>query len=180
MVGKRLFWCIVCDGWRTRARSVLLLGNSRRDASTALQFLTYTDEVTFLVDPDCAGRVAPVRPRLEAGGIRVLSGRVRRVQARPRARLSVAVDSGERLRVDYLFSLLGSSPRIAPLEHLPVALSPVGYLRVDDHQRTSVPGLFAAGDVADGHSHQVATAVHEGATAAQAANHALYPARQRI
>jgi len=62
----------------------------------------------------------------------------------------------------------------------PGALSPVGYLRVDDHQRTSVPGLFAAGDVADGHSHQVATAVHEGATAAQAANHALYPARQRI
>jgi thioredoxin reductase (NADPH) len=180
LVGKRLFWCIVCDGWRTRERPVLLIGNSRRDASTALQFLTYTPRVTFVIAPERAASIAPVRARLEAEGVRVLATQVTRVQVPARGRLRVCLADGERLRVDYVFSLLGSQPRVAALSGLALALSPLGYVRVDRHQGTPVPGLFAAGDVTEGHSHQVATAVHEGASAAQAANHSLYPARQRI
>ena len=46
---------------------------------------------------------------------------------------------------------------------------------MDSEQRTNVAGVYAAGDVTRLHSHQVATAVHEGATAAFAANYELYP-----
>jgi thioredoxin reductase (NADPH) len=49
----------------------------------------------------------------------------------------------------------------------------------DLEQRTYVPGLYAAGDVTKVFAHQVVTAAHEGATAAQAANYDLYAPWQR-
>ncbi|MDQ4090991.1 MAG: FAD-dependent oxidoreductase [Actinomycetota bacterium] len=53
--------------------------------------------------------------------------------------------------------------------------SPNGYIDTDIEQRTNVPGVYAAGDVTRIHGHQITTAVHEGATAASAANYYLYP-----
>jgi thioredoxin reductase (NADPH) len=46
---------------------------------------------------------------------------------------------------------------------------------VDTEQKTSVEGVYAAGDLTQLHSHQVSAAVHEGAQAASAANYFLYP-----
>ena len=43
-----------------------------------------------------------------------------------------------------------------------------------------LPALFAAGDVTDKHTHQVVSAAHEGAVAAQAANQVLYPPAQKL
>jgi len=36
LVGKQLFWCIVCDGWRTLDREILLLENIDAAAEDAL------------------------------------------------------------------------------------------------------------------------------------------------
>jgi thioredoxin reductase (NADPH) len=54
-----------------------------------------------------------------------------------------------------------------------------GYVVTDGEGRTSVPGLFAAGDVTAGHAHQVTTAAHQGATAATAVNYVLYDEVER-
>jgi thioredoxin reductase len=50
------------------------------------------------------------------------------------------------------------------------------FCAVDSEQITSIPGVYAAGDVTRLHSHQLTTAVHEGGQAASAANYFLYPA----
>lgn len=50
---------------------------------------------------------------------------------------------------------------------------------VDSALQTSRPGVYAAGDVARLHSHQVATAVHAGGRAASAANYDPYPPESR-
>ena len=42
-----------------------------------------------------------------------------------------------------------------------------------------MPGLYAAGDATAGHSHQVTTAAHQGATAATAVNYDLYDPVER-
>src|SRR5687768_10746017 len=78
LVGKRLFWCIVCDGWRTLGRSVLLLGKSDRAVGTALQFLTYTRDLTFVTDPD-SRLSGHCRGKLQEAGIPVRRGRIKRV-----------------------------------------------------------------------------------------------------
>lgn len=177
LVGRRLFWCIVCDGWRVRGQRLLLVGGSLRDARTALQFLTYSRRLTFLVEPG-KRLLARARRRMEAAGIVVREGCLERLQVRDGA-LDVTI-AGRTRRMDSVFSLMGCVPRTEPLATLGLDFSPSGHVCVDEHGATRVPGFFAAGDVDDQHSHQVSTAVHEGGAAAQAANFGLYPPRQRI
>jgi thioredoxin reductase (NADPH) len=179
LVGRRLFWCIVCDGWRTLGRSVLLLGNRERAVSTALQFLTYTRDLTFLAEKG-ARLSARCHRKLEAAGVPLRRGRVKRVIAGEKGIAKVLLDDGSTLRPDYIFSLYGSEPRTELLRGLPIALAGNGHVRIDDKNQTSLAAFFAAGDVTDKHGHQVVAAVHEGAAAAMAANHVLYPPRQRL
>ena len=179
LVGSRLFWCIVCDGWRTLGKDVLILGEDDAAASTTLQFRTYTRRIALLVDPE-RGRLSPrARAKLVEAGVRVLRGRVRRAGAEGEG-VSAQLDDGSELRPDFLFSLLGSRPRTQALAAVGVELARNGHVRIDDKNRTNLRTFFAAGDVTNKHSHQVASAVHEGAQAAQAANHVLYPPFQRL
>ena len=179
LVGHRLFWCIVCDGWRTQDKKVLLIGRNESAARTSLQFLTYTSKLTFSREPGPKDMSARARRKLIAEGIRLSPAPVRTARALPDG-LAVRFDDGETDRFDYVFSLLGSHPRTDALEGLELRRSPVGNIVTDDKNRTNLPGFFAAGDVTDKHSHQVVSAAHEGAQAAQAANVVLYPPRQRL
>ena len=56
---------------------------------------------------------------------------------------------------------------------LEVALSGGGYINVDTEQRTSESFVYAAGDCTRLLAHQIVTAAHEGATAAQTLNYDL-------
>jgi thioredoxin reductase (NADPH) len=181
LVGRRLFWCLICDGWRTWRRHVLVLGTDDAAARTTLQFLTYTRQVTLLLDPSRA-RLSPAsRDKLAARGVEVLHGRVASMRApRGSACLHVRLADGRQLRPSYAFSLLGHTARTAPLRGLGLPLTRRGHVRVDDDGRTALPALYAAGDVTDKHTHQVVSAAHEGAAAAQAANQLLYPAAQKL
>jgi thioredoxin reductase (NADPH) len=158
---------------------VVVLGNDDKAARTTLQFCTYTRRLTLLVEPG-AGRLGRLaRDKLVAAGVRILHCRIREAHEADGG-LALALDDGSACRTDYLFSLLGWQPRTRPLEGLSLERARNGHLRVDDKNRTSLPGLFAAGDVSNRHSHQVASAVHEGAMAAQAANQVLYPPFQKL
>ena len=180
MVGKRLFWCIVCDGWRTLGKTVLLIGRNESAARTTLQFLTYTSDLTFVLEPGGPVTIgAAARRKLEAERISVRTSPVRSARAGTGG-VAVRFEDGTCTRYDYVFSLLGAKPRTGGLDDLQVPRSRTGFIRVDDKNRTQIPGFFAAGDVTDKHSHQVASAAHEGAMAAQAANFVLYPPRQRL
>jgi thioredoxin reductase (NADPH) len=179
LVGKRLFTCIVCDGWRARDRPVLLLGDTDKAVSTALQFLTYTQDITLLSSGKSRLSTG-CRQKLAAARISLLQGAVRRVRVKEGDIASVRLDDGRELKPELIFALFGSRPKTELLRPLPVALARNGHVRTDEKNRTSLPRLFAAGDVNNKHSHQVASAVHEGAEAAQAANHALYPEFQRV
>lgn len=180
LVGRRLYWCVVCDGWRTWRRPVLLVGNDDAAARTTLQFLTYTRDLTLLVDPARARLSMVSRRKLADRGVAVVPGRMKVVRAPRGDCLDVRLEDGRRLRPSYLFSLLGHTARAAALRGLGVPLTRKGHVRVDDKCRTRLRGFFAAGDVTDRHTHQVVTAAHEGAMAAQEANQVLYPAAQKI
>jgi thioredoxin reductase (NADPH) len=180
LVGRHLFWCIVCDGWRTRGRRVLVLGDSDRCVRTTLQFLTYTRDVTMLAHRNPTRISSRARRKLAEGGVRFVEGGIARVVVTGDRIDHVVLDDRTTLPADVVFSLYGSEPRTELLRGLPLALAPNGHVRIDDKNHTSLPGFFAAGDVTDKHSHQVVSAAHEGAMAAQAANQVLYPSRQRL
>jgi len=87
----------------------------------------------------------------------------------------VLTHGGLRVELDALFSIQGATPETTLARQLAVRLAPSGWIDVDTEQKTSVLGVYAAGDVTALHSHQVTAAVHEGAQAASAANYFLYP-----
>jgi len=180
LIGRQLFWCIVCDGWRTRDRPVVILGNDDGCARTTLQFLTYTEDVTLVADPAKGRLSAAARRKLADAGIPFVTGRISRCHLKDDKLASVELEDGTCLEAELLFSLLGSTPRTELLRGVDVALAHNGHVRIDDKNRSSHPRFFAAGDVTDKHSHQVASAVHEGSMAAQAANQVLYPTRQKL
>lgn len=180
LVGKQLFWCIVCDGWRCLERRVLLLGNDDKAAGTVLQFLTYSRDLTMLVDPASNALSPTVERKLRRRGIEVKRGVVRRVNLAEDGVCGVSLRDGSSLDVDLVFSLYGSDPNTAPLSELGVNLASNGHVRINEKNQTNLECFFAAGDVSNKHGHQVATAVHEGAQAAQAANHVLYPEALRL
>ena len=178
-VGRSLFWCITCDGYATRGKRIVVVGNTSDAGVTALQFLQFTSQVTMLTnDPDCAIDPA-VRTALSEQRIELVVDRVTRVWGDDGILAQLSLAGGRELPLDFLFSLQGQRPNSDLARQVGVDLSGEGYIRTDQDQRTNVPGAFAAGDVTRDLAHQIATAVHEGNTAAQAANYYLYADWQR-
>ncbi|WP_245557589.1 NAD(P)/FAD-dependent oxidoreductase [Deinococcus peraridilitoris] len=180
LVGRQLFWCIVCDGWRTLDKRLLLLGDDDKAASTVLQFLTYSRDLTVLVDPEQDRLSSRVRKRLRDDGVKLVHGKIDHVTLQGETVEGVQLRDGSLLETDLLFSLYGSSPNTEALGDLDLELARNGHIRINAKNQTNLPGFFAAGDVTNRHAHQVISAAHEGAQAAQAANHILYPEVQRL
>jgi thioredoxin reductase (NADPH) len=86
---------------------------------------------------------------------------------------------GEDRAFDLVYSALGTRPNADLARALGAELAPEdGRLTVDDHQATSVPGVYAAGDVVRG-LNQIAVATAEAAVAATAIHNALREADGR-
>jgi thioredoxin reductase (NADPH) len=79
---------------------------------------------------------------------------------------------------DGVFIFIGTAPNTEFLRNL-FALDGAGHLQTGCDMMTSIPGIFAIGDVRKGSYRQIATAVGEGATAAMAAEHWLAERKAR-
>jgi len=180
LVGKQMFWCIVCDGWRTLDQHLLLLGDTDAAAEDALQFLTYTPHIVLLVEPGKDELSPGARRKLQAAGIPILMGQVQSVRLSGSEITGILLRGGATVQADFIFSLYGSDPNTELLKNLPIKLTERGMIDVDPKYHTSLERFYAAGDVTNHHSDQVASAVFGGAQAAQAANYALYPPRQQL
>jgi thioredoxin reductase (NADPH) len=177
-LGRSLFWCITCDGWRARGKRLVLIGRDDEAATTAMQFQAYTDRITLVTNARRIGCSREKQGEMRDCGIDVVRGRVTAFEGSRRGIRAVVTDKGERLPADLVFSLQGSSPNNELARKLKLKLRE-GFIVVDSEQRTSEPRVYAAGDITKHHAHQVVTAAHEGAMAAQAANYDLYAPNQR-
>ena len=187
-VGISLFWCIVCDGYEAIGRHVAVIGDDAEAIATAFGLALFTDRVT-LVTGRRRTRAKPDRLRaLEARGVSVQRGRVEAYQQDAGHIRSIVVgpsgSSGSRpdattVECEMVFVSTPKRPRTVLARRLGARADAAGYLLTDDAGRTSVTGLYAAGDATAGHSHQVTTAAHLGATAATAVNYDLYDPVER-
>ena len=184
-VGISLFWCIVCDGYEAIGRHVAVVGDDEEALGTAFGLRHFTDRVT-LVTGRRRTRAARDRLRaLEARGVAVVRSVVEAYrQDSGRIRSIVVASSGSRheattVDCEMVFVSTPKRPRTELARRLGARADDAGYLVTDDAGRTTVSGLYAAGDATAGHSHQVTTAAHLGATAATAVNYDLYDPDER-
>ena len=104
-----------------------------------------------VLDREDADVAAEVTAGLEALGATVLTGaRASRVSAAPDGGVVVTAQDGREARGSHLLVALGRSPVTANLglEAAGVETTERGFIKVDDHLRTSAEGVYAAGDVA--------------------------------
>ncbi len=175
-IGKTMHWCIACDGYEMQHQRVLVVGNDEHAAEMAIQMLGFRPrEVMVLTNNGALGLRPATVQELHDRGIRLVVDRLVDARAKEKGHFqSVRLEGGEEIELDHLFSAQGAEPNTELARSLGVDLTSDGYIKVDTEAKTSIPGVYAAGDVTRLFSHQVLTAAHEGATAASALHYAMY------
>ena len=179
--GRSLFWCITCDGYKVRDRRVAVVGATDEAATTALQFLNFTNDLCMITNRRGGESEisATKRGHLEAAGIKLYESGVACIEGEGGMMRAVTLDDGRRIELDFMFSQQGCRPNSMLAKSVGVQCGDHGFVLTDNEQRTNVERVYAAGDVTKAFAHQIVTAAHEGATAGQAANYDLYRPEQR-
>lgn len=158
-----LRYCPICDGYEVTDRRVAVIGTAAHGLEEAIFLRMYSADVTLIAPAGEHTLTGKQRSRLEAAGVKMCDGPCEPLRMDgdqilvPTPRGSVAYDS--------VYPALGSVIRSELAMMVGADGTDDGCLIVDDHQRTSVPGLYAAGDVAKGLD-QISHAMGEGGVAA--------------
>lgn len=180
-MGKSLFWCITCDGYRTRNKKIVVIGKDNEAITTCFQFLTYTKDLAFVLN--CNWNECSIskekKELLKTLNIPSFEGKLTAINGKNGMIDSIVTDRGEEIPADFVFNQQGAVPNITLAKQLGVAVDEKSYILCDEEQRTRIPFVYAAGDVTRIFSHQIVTAAHEGATAGQTANYDLYEPYQK-
>ena len=164
--------CPVCDGYDVLDKRVAVVSSASNPVGHALFLRTFTTDVTLfarekdvgLSDDDCA--------KLRAANVRYVSSPVAGVTMTDHMRPILHTVDGEHYTVDVLYPMLGESARSELAAQLGAELADCDQIIVDDHQCTSVPGLYAIGDVVLG-LNQISVAAGQAAIAATQIHNAL-------
>lgn len=163
LTAGRLRYCPVCDGFEVTDQDVAVIGSHVRAAREAEFLRSYTDRVTLISLEDDDGLNDDERRRLDAIGVNRIAGPARDFALKSDG-LSLTCAAG-RLSFDAVYPSLGSDIHSDLAKGLGAALTEDGCIRVDAHQRTTVAGLYAAGDVVIGLD-QISHAMGEAGVAA--------------
>ncbi|MFO7305897.1 MAG: NAD(P)/FAD-dependent oxidoreductase [Gammaproteobacteria bacterium] len=139
--------CPVCDGYEVIGKNVHVLGPPKRAAAKALFLRSFTSQLTILTVPSPEQSLTREDlDKLSLAGIEYIPEPVNDVRAEGETLYAVLAD-GRELAMDVLYPALGSEVRSQLAAALGAECNELGYVKTDDHQRTKVPGLYAAGDV---------------------------------
>lgn len=179
-LGKSLFWCITCDGYKTIDKTVMVVGSDKEAATTALQFLNFTSKVIVVTNHKPNNTFSTrLITLLKEKDIKIYNSEIKDVTTKDGNIVKVLLANNEEIRTDYMFNL----QRCNPNNHLPkslgVEVNIKGFVLTDQEQRTNIIDIYAAGDITKRYAHQIVSAAHEGATAAQSVNFDLYSNEQQ-
>ncbi len=176
--GRGVSYCATCDGWFFKEKDVIVVGGGDSALEEGLFLSRYADSVT----------IVHRRNELRAGAVLQ-----QRAQTNPKVKfmwntlVTEITGDGSVEKVNLKDTTTGDE-RIMPIKgvfifigHYPnsdlftnqLEMDELGYIIIDKYMRTSVPGVFAAGEIADPHFRQVITSAGMGAAAAMQAGHFL-------
>jgi len=169
LYGRSVHHCPYCDGWEWRDRALAVYGKGRFAAGLALLLKAWSADVVWCSDGR-AGIDAARRAELERHGIAIREQRIDRLVGRDGMleRIVFAAYDGvaaESLARDAMFFSTGHRQSSDLAKHLGCGIDSTGGVRRDRHQRTTVAGVYVAGD-SDRDAQFVVVAAAEGAKAA--------------
>ena len=169
--GKGVSYCATCDGFFYRGKDIHVIGGGDSAIEEALYLTRFANSVTIIHRRD-ALRAGPLLERRARANAKIrflwdtvveeIVGRERVQNLRLR---NVKTDQQFEVPTDGVFISIGHVPNTTLIADQ-VELDEQGYVRIDWKMRTSVPGVFAAGEIADPHYRQIITSAAMGAAAA--------------
>ncbi len=158
-------YCPICDAYEAAGQKVALIAYGKCRLKEALLLRAYTPDLTVLTLGQKMDISGEERDMLRAAGIRILDDPVRKLSSEGDTITAWHMENGTTHRFDTIYSALGTRIRSELATSLGAEADEDGALIVRDHQRTSVDGLYAAGDVVRGLS-QISVAAGQAAVAA--------------
>lgn len=171
MTGKGISYCATCDGWFFKDKKVMVVGGGDSALEESLFLTRFAASVNVIHRRDSlrAGAILQNRAKQNPKINYILDTVVTEVignSAVEAVRLRNVKTGEERLeKADGVFIFIGHKPN-TDLFRGQLTMDERGYLVTDRLMHTSVPGVFAAGEVADPHFRQVVTSAGMGAAAA--------------
>lgn len=169
--GHSVFACPYCHGWEVRHMRWGVLAPDDKALEFAIFLTGWTrDLIAFTNGPRSIP--AELSARLDAAGITVEPRPLRRVVPGPERRITaVELDDGTTIPRDALV-LRPAQRQVALIRELGVALNAEGLVQIDEESQTSIPGIYAAGDLTT-HRQSALFGAAAGTHAAYRLNHAL-------
>jgi thioredoxin reductase (NADPH) len=173
-LGKGVSYCATCDGPLFKGRDVAVVGGGDTAFDEALVLANYAAHVTIFhrgESPRAQHRLLELAAEASnvaiegAAAVEEITGDEAVTGLRVRQEAS---QSTRDQKLDGVFVAAGLDPATAFLGDL-VALDPSGHIETDPMMCTSMPGVFAAGDIRKGSVALLASVAGDGATAAVAA-----------
>ncbi|SDU12178.1 NAD(P)/FAD-dependent oxidoreductase [Pseudomonas orientalis] len=162
--------CAICDGYEVNGHNVAVYGEAHCAINHGLFLRNFTDRVTVLVEGDSAACEEAVVAARQAG-ICMVSDRVENIEVSD-GKVLVKVCQGQAFCFDIVYPSLGSHYRSELAVQLGAQVDEDGALHVDNHQCTSINGLYAVGDVVDSLK-QISVATGQAAVCATAVHNSL-------
>lgn len=176
--GEDLYWgkgvttCAVCDGAFYKDKKVIIIGGGDSAMENASFMTNFTKDITIIHILDTLTASKAMQERIIRNpSIKILySSTVSEISGDGEHVTTVRVKNNithteEELSTNAVFVAIGLIPNTSIFKGL-LELTPYGYVKQISHTETSVPGIFAAGDVIDSRYRQAITSAGSGCMAA--------------
>lgn len=172
--GRGVHYCATCDGAFYRDKTLAVVGGGNSAVQEALFLTKFASHIDLLVrsklrasdvllhELDKAVEEGIVTVHLETVPNEIVSSDGKTANG-----VKITQNGKEStLSVDGVFVFIGLLPNTGFLKDSGIDLDEIGMIKTQADLQTSMPGVFASGDVRSGATAQIASAVGEGATAA--------------
>lgn len=172
-LARGVHYCATCDGAFYRDKHILVIGGGNSAVQEALFLTKFASKIELLVRSDKLKASEILIEELKRNNkIEIhfnivpneIVGEDNHVTMV--AATNTITDKKVDFKTDGVFIFIGLKPNTEFLKNSKVALNEIGQIITDDNLRTNIPGVFAAGDVRQSATMQIASAVGEGAKAA--------------
>lgn len=179
LIGQGVHYCATCDGAFYQDKIVAVIGGGNSAVEEALFLTRFASKIHLLVRNQLTATPVlqqALRVAIEAGKIELhLETSVKQIKMADGVFAGLEIDQAGQshdLVVDGMFVFIGLVPKTEFLAGQ-VVVDDQGFIKINAQHQTSLPGVFAAGDIVSGSLKQIAIAVGDGVQAALAISHYL-------
>ena len=173
LYGRGVHYCATCDGAFYRNKRLVVVGGGNSAVQETIFLTRFASHIDMLVRSTITASDVlqdDLQRFVKEGKVTVhLGTRTLEIASENKTVNKVIGEhAGEKVEfeTDGVFVFVGLKPNTEFLHDTKLEFDKLGFIITNDHLETSIPGVFASGDVRHGATAQIATAVGEGATAA--------------